>query len=63
MFIGQWDSEYMMRNDLSGGRLNYYAAATEGNTVTAFAPFHGGDEPLQPLTQFGFTIKRLSSGQ
>jgi len=59
MFIGQWDSDYMMRNDLSGAQLDYYAASTNGNVVTAFASMHGGKQPLEPLTQFGFVINKL----
>jgi hypothetical protein len=61
IFIGQWDSDCMMRNALSGARLSSYAAASDGQGVTAFAPAPNAPErALEPLSQFGFTIHELA---
>jgi hypothetical protein len=61
IFVGQWDSDYMMRNAFTMSRLRCYAAAREGDTVTAFAPAPNASErALEPLTQFGFTIHELA---
>jgi hypothetical protein len=61
LFAGQWDSDYMMRNDFTGARLHYYSAGTNGSGVIGFAPLQGGERALQPLTKFGFTVNKLAS--
>jgi hypothetical protein len=63
IFVGQWDSDYMMRNAFTMSRLRYYAAASDGDTVTAFASLQRSEKALEPLTQFGFTISELPPRQ
>lgn len=64
IMIGEWSSEMLMKNDLTALRQRNYASTllTNGNYVAfAVAPIDGGVAgPLQPLTQFGFTIEKLS---
>lgn len=60
IWLGQWDSDYMMRNDLTGRRMGSYAAASDRNLITAFAVRPRVRDALEPLTQFGFTIHELA---
>ncbi|MCV7408217.1 hypothetical protein AWC05_18875 [Mycobacterium florentinum] len=57
--IGQYDSDYKMRNDLVLTRENYYASAIESDGTVMVLAVRGAPVELQPLTQFGFTINSV----
>jgi hypothetical protein len=60
--IGQYDSDYKMRNAIAMLRMKYYASArTSDGTVWMFAVMAGDESILEPLAQFGFTINTASS--
>jgi hypothetical protein len=57
IWIGQWDSAYLMRNDMIPGHaIRFYAWGQQDTLFTAFAVHDVNTASLEPLTQFGFTI-------
>jgi len=61
VFIANWDSDFAMRNDMVAGRVHYYVAGRNGDLITAFAVQGPSSAPLEPLTQFGFTINTINT--
>jgi hypothetical protein len=59
IFMGKWDSNYLMQNDVVLYRNHYYASGITEQTVIAFVAGRPG--ALQPLTQFGFTVQPTSA--
>ncbi len=61
VLIGEWDSNYLMTNDLTALHVKNFASWTDGQSTNAFVPY-GSDTgaELDPLTPFGFTVKHLS---
>lgn len=62
IYISEYDSDYRMRNAIAMLRIKYYVAARrEDGVVVAFGALHASTSaPLEPLTQFGFTITTAS---
>jgi hypothetical protein len=60
IFIGQWDDNYLMHNDIHLFRNGSYASAKSGDTITDFVTLQPGGAALQPLTQFGFIVKPIA---
>lgn len=61
--IGQFNSDFEMRNDLVAMRMTRYAATTDRDPITVFALSGGSaSDPaaLDPLTQFGFSIHAVT---
>jgi hypothetical protein len=60
ILIGEWDSNFVMTNDLTALRIKYYASWTDGQSPKAFVPYGSvtGAE-LEPLTRFGFSVNHL----
>jgi len=59
--IGQYDSNFKMRNAIAMLQAKYYASAiTSDETVWVFAVMAGDASILEPLTQFGFRINTAS---
>jgi len=56
IWIGNWNSDYVMRNDMVAGHCTYYVSGRNGQLITAFAVQGRSSEPLAPLTQFGYSI-------
>lgn len=58
ILIGQYDSDFKMRNALAQVGTTYYVSGIEPDgTIVVFAVNQGaGSSILEPLTQFGFTI-------
>lgn len=55
--IGEYDSDFKMRNAIAVLRKKYYVSGIEPDgTVVVFVADQGGASILEPLTQFGFTI-------
>jgi hypothetical protein len=63
IFIGQWDDNYLMHNDIQIFRNGSYASAKSGDTITDFVTQQPGGAALQPLTQFGFIVKPIAGGK
>jgi hypothetical protein len=61
IMIGQWDDDYLMRNDIVIFRNGSYASARSGQTITDFVTPQPGGAALEPLTQFGFTINPIAA--
>lgn len=59
ILIGEWDSDYLMRNDIASMRLSYYASAINSDVVIGFITLGPNGDPLEPLSQFGFTVNSL----
>ena len=58
--IGQFDSDYKMRNAVAAASMTYYVAGVEPDgTVICFAIYGKDASPLEPLTQFGFTVNTV----
>jgi hypothetical protein len=61
ILIGQWNNNYLMRNDISIFRSGYYASCINGQTITDFVAVGAhGAAALQPLSQFGFSIQSVA---
>jgi hypothetical protein len=45
ILIGQWNDNYLMRNDISIFRGAYYASCINGQTITDFVAVGGGSQP------------------
>lgn len=64
ILIGQWNDNYLMRNDISIFRGAYYASCINGQTITDFVAMGaGGAAALQPLSQFGFSIQPVAAAR
>jgi hypothetical protein len=61
ILIGEWNDNYLMRNDISVFRGGYYASCVNGQSITDFvAVGANGAATLQPLTQFGFSVQPVA---
>lgn len=58
VFVFQFDSDYLMRNDLQALQMTYFAATEQGGVITVFA-VNQSTKPaaLNPLVRFGFQIE------
>jgi hypothetical protein len=58
IFIYQYDSDFLMRNDLQGLHMKHYASVDQGGLITVFAVNSSTDlAALEPLTAFGFAVE------
>jgi hypothetical protein len=57
--IGEYDSNYKMRNDLVMTREGYYASAIETDGTVVVLTVRSSPTELEPLTKFGFTINNV----
>ena len=55
--LAQFDSDYLMRNDLLRFRMNYFAWGNDGQRFIVFATVGYQPSALQPLAAFGFKIE------
>jgi hypothetical protein len=61
-FIGQWESKYLMQNDVAIFPRKYYAWREDDGTHTAFLLMASNDPAaIEPLKQFGFKIDQVPS--
>ncbi|MEB3981888.1 hypothetical protein OQ968_11490 [Mycobacterium sp. 663a-19] len=64
ILIGEWNDNFLMRNDISIFRNGYYASCIKGKTITDFvATEAGGAAALEPLSQFGFSIQPVAAAR
>jgi hypothetical protein len=64
ILVGQWNDNYLMRNDISVFRGAYYASCVNGQSITDFVAVGArGSDALQPLTQFGFSIQPVAAAR
>jgi hypothetical protein len=57
--IGEYDSDYKMRNALVLTQERYYASAIGPDGTVVVLAVRGSASELQPLTQYGFTINSV----
>jgi hypothetical protein len=58
VWIGQFDSEYLMHNDLAAMRMmnSHTSVVNSGSGLITMFATNGGSRALSPLTQFGFQL-------
>jgi hypothetical protein len=63
ILIGQYESDFKMRNSLNILHIKYYASTIEPDGTTVVFAVWGDRDPsaLEPLTKFGFTINTSST--